>query len=145
RLIAATNQNLEQAIKGGRFRADLFYRLNVIQFQLPPLRERAEDMPVLIDHFIDYYCNQFNKHNLKLTPQARQKLKNYNFTGNIRELKNIIERGAALAFQEIIESEHIFFQTPATNEQPQLPVPSKSADNLAQPNNSLNSLFPIDN
>lgn len=109
-VIAATNQDLTALIGENRFRADLFYRLNVIQLQLPPLRERAEDIPVLIDHFLDVYRRQFQKPHLEISAAARRKLETYGFPGNIRELRNIIERSAALASNAVIESDSIMFQ-----------------------------------
>lgn len=111
RIIAATNQNLAQAIDENRFRSDLFYRLNVIEFHIPPLRERREDLNALIDYYLDSYRTQFNRDNLILSNQAQQKLIEYNYPGNIRELKNIIERAVALSFGEIIEDTDIIFQS----------------------------------
>lgn len=110
RLIAATNQNLTQAIGENRFRADLYYRLNVIELHIPPLRERRDDVSALIDYFLGIYRTQFRKSHLKLSAEARQKLIAYEFPGNVRELKNIIERAAALATNDFIESGQIYFQ-----------------------------------
>lgn len=92
RIITATNQNLEEAVKAGRFREDLYYRLNVIPIKIPPLRERPSDIPLLIQHFID----RFNKENEKsvegMTDEAMEILENYSWPGNIRELENVVER-----------------------------------------------------
>ncbi|MDQ6788110.1 MAG: sigma-54 dependent transcriptional regulator [Acidobacteriota bacterium] len=114
RLIAATNQDLTLAIRENRFRSDLFYRLNVIHLHLPPLRERATDLPVLTDSFLDFYRRQFQKPNLDFTAEARRKLEDYNFPGNIRELKNIIERAAALASNDVIKPDQVIFQKSAS-------------------------------
>ncbi|MGB5106304.1 MAG: sigma-54 dependent transcriptional regulator, partial [Candidatus Zixiibacteriota bacterium] len=96
RIVATTNRNLEEEIAGGRFRQDLFYRLNVIPLQLPPLRKRANDIPMLIDHFI----HKFNTENLRdvkgVTEKAMKLLLNYHWPGNIRELENYIERAVVL-------------------------------------------------
>ncbi|MEZ5427068.1 MAG: sigma-54 dependent transcriptional regulator [Pyrinomonadaceae bacterium] len=109
RLIAATNTDLSLAVKENRFREDLFYRLNVIQLHLPPLQERVEDLPSLIEGFLELFRRKFGKPDLDLTPEARRKLLNYDYPGNIRELKNCIERAAALAPEDVIEAGQIFF------------------------------------
>lgn len=114
RLIAATNLDLTTAIRENRFRADLFYRLNVIELRIPPLRERRDDLKVLIDFYLEYYRAQFRKPSLDFTVPAREKLENYDFPGNVRELKNIIERAAALSSGNDIESDQIYFQKSAS-------------------------------
>jgi len=96
RIIAATNKNLEKAIEEGSFREDLFYRLNVITIGLPPLRERKEDIPLLVEHFINKYNKNFKKNVKGIDPAALKMLENYDYKGNIRELENIIERAVAL-------------------------------------------------
>ena len=96
RIIAATNKELEEAVKEKRFRDDLFYRLNVIQIKLPPLRDRREDIQTLADHFLKKYSQELNKNILNISPEALQILLNYEYPGNVRELQNIIERAVAL-------------------------------------------------
>jgi two-component system response regulator PilR (NtrC family) len=96
RIISATNKDLDEAVKEKRFREDLFYRLNVIQIKLPPLRERKEDIPILANHFLKKYSDELNKNILKISPEALQILLNYEYPGNVRELQNIIERAVAL-------------------------------------------------
>ncbi len=96
RIISATNKDLEEAVKEKRFREDLFYRLNVIQVKLPPLRDRKEDIPILANHFLKKYSEELNKNILKISPEALQILLNYEYPGNVRELQNIIERAVAL-------------------------------------------------
>jgi two-component system response regulator PilR (NtrC family) len=96
RIISATNKDLEEAVKEKHFREDLFYRLNVIQIKLPPLRDRKEDIPILADHFLKKYSEELNKNILKTSPEALQILINYEYPGNVRELQNIIERAVAL-------------------------------------------------
>lgn len=92
RIIAATNRNLEQAILDGSFREDLFYRLNVMQIVIPPLRERREDIPVLCDYYLDYYNKKFAKNITRVEPEFLKELVAYEWHGNVRELKNIFER-----------------------------------------------------
>ncbi|MGA1846922.1 sigma-54-dependent transcriptional regulator [Deferribacter abyssi] len=96
RVIAATNKNLLKEVKEGRFREDLFYRLNVINIHLPPLRERLEDLVLLVNHFIKKYSEKFNKRVLDISFAAMRILENYSFPGNIRELENIIERAVLI-------------------------------------------------
>jgi len=99
RIIAATNHNLMQAVKEGRFREDLYYRLNVIQIQVPPLRERREDILVLAQSFLERYCGSQGK---SLDEKAKSALLAYEWPGNIRELKNIMERLAIIVAGETI-------------------------------------------
>ncbi len=98
RLIAATNKNLEKEVKKDRFREDLYYRLNVVKAVIPPLRERAEDIPLLINHFIDKYSGELGneKKPFKIQPEAIRLLCEYPWKGNVRELENIIERSVIL-------------------------------------------------
>ncbi len=92
RVIAATNKNLEDEIEAGRFREDLFFRLNVIPFEVPPLRERREDVPQLVDYFADLFCRRYGRTEKKIEPKAMDKLVEYHWPGNVRELKNTVER-----------------------------------------------------
>jgi DNA-binding NtrC family response regulator len=96
RLIAATNRNLEEAIRKGTFREDLYYRLNVVTLSLPPLRERKEDIPILIEHFLKKYARKNKKAEVSLTKEARDLLLQHGYPGNVRELENIIERAVVL-------------------------------------------------
>ena len=97
RLIAATNRDLERAVAEGEFRADLYYRLQVIQVFLPPLRDRAEDIPALVEHLIEKLNNQNQKNVRFVSPEAMGMLMKYSWPGNVRELENAIERGVVLA------------------------------------------------
>jgi two-component system, NtrC family, nitrogen regulation response regulator NtrX len=92
RVLAATNKRLDEEIERGHFRADLFYRLNVIPFELPPLRERLEDVPLLVDHFNTIFSQAYGKTPKEFHPEALEDLQNYFWPGNVRELKNTIER-----------------------------------------------------
>ncbi len=102
RIVAATNRDLKHEVTQGNFREDLFYRLNVVNIKIPALEERREDIPLLVNHFIEKYSLAFRKRISSIQPQALQILMNYPFPGNVRELENIIERAVALT-----ESDHI--------------------------------------
>jgi len=102
RLIAATNSDLEELIKQNKFRQDLFYRLNVIKIELPPLRERKEDIPILIKHFLDIYSKENKKEIEGITEDVMEILINYDWPGNIRELENLIERAIVLTKSKFI-------------------------------------------
>ena len=107
RVIAATNKNLHKLIEEGKFREDLYYRLNVIPIELPPLRERKEDIPLLINHFINKY-NFTNKKNIKgMTLKAMEMLERYIWRGNIRELENVIERAVTLETNDNIQADSL--------------------------------------
>ena len=97
RIVAATNVNLQQAIKDGRFREDLYYRLNVICLELPPLRQRREDIPLLAQHFLRFYAKENGTEPPSLSPEALRVLMDYEWPGNVRELENAMERGVVLA------------------------------------------------
>jgi DNA-binding NtrC family response regulator len=97
RVVAATNKDLMQEVEAGRFRLDLYYRLNVITLQLPALRERREDIPLLVAHFLRKYAEQNNKEVSGIEQQALQYLQHYDWPGNVRELENVIERAVVLA------------------------------------------------
>jgi len=107
RVIAATNRNLEERIRSGSFRADLYYRLNVVPIQLPPLRERREDIGLLAKYFLDSFSRSFGKTFQGITPEALQLLEGYGWPGNVRELKNIIERITIMANGPLLTVEHL--------------------------------------
>src|SRR5881409_2484091 len=97
RLIAATNKNLEQLVQKGTFRDDLYFRLNVVRITMPPLRDRKEDIPILVRGFLRHFCKQNDKPLLDLTPDAMDALLTYNWPGNVRELRTAIEHGVVMA------------------------------------------------
>jgi DNA-binding NtrC family response regulator len=97
RIIAATNVDLRQAVKEGKFREDLFYRLNVITIDLPPLRQRKNDIPILAEYFIQKFAKENDRPPLRLTPEALRPLMDYEWQGNVRELENVIERAVVLS------------------------------------------------
>ncbi|MCR4292010.1 MAG: sigma-54 dependent transcriptional regulator [Candidatus Kuenenia sp.] len=107
RLIAATNQELGNLIKEGKFREDLYFRLNVIRIKLPPLRERLEDIPLLIDAFIREFSRLYSKEILQITPEARKILLRYQWPGNIRELKNCIESMVVITMKKYLDVEDL--------------------------------------
>ena len=106
RVIAATNQDLMELIKQGRFREDLYYRLNVVSLSIPSLQKRKEDIPILASHFAKRFADQNNKQIKGFTPQAMDRLMKYNWPGNVRELMNTIERSVVLSQAEYIDDDH---------------------------------------
>jgi two-component system nitrogen regulation response regulator NtrX len=111
RVVAATNKNLEDEIGRGNFREDLFYRLNVIPFFVPPLRERPEDIPLLADHFLREFTTAYGRKPKELTAEAYRILATYHWPGNVRELKNLIERIVILNPQVRVDARHIPLNT----------------------------------
>jgi DNA-binding NtrC family response regulator len=107
RIIAATNKNLEDAIQKGEFRQDLYYRINVVPINLPPLRDRKDDIPDLIEHFIKKFTGKVSNRVKAVSPEAMELMVNYEWRGNIRELENAIERAMVLAEGSIILPEHL--------------------------------------
>ena len=114
RIISATNQNLNEKVKEGKFREDLYFRLNVIPIRIPPLRERKEDIPLLTKHFIEKYAREFGKEIRTMSLYAMELLMDYAFPGNIRELENIIERSITMETSNIILPENLLLSTNAT-------------------------------
>lgn len=104
RIIAATNQDIGEEVRCGKFRKDLFYRLNVIQIKVPPLRERIDDIPLLVDHFLKKLGNKLGRKPPRISPQALQSLMDFSWPGNVRELENVIEKTLLLQSGEVIES-----------------------------------------
>jgi transcriptional regulator with PAS, ATPase and Fis domain len=102
RVIAATNRNLERAVADGSFREDLYYRLNVIRVTLPPLRERKEDIPLLVEHFLERLEVELKRH-IRVSPEAMAALLAHAWPGNVRELRNVLERGAVVAQGEVVK------------------------------------------
>jgi len=114
RIIAATNRDLQKAIRENRFREDLFYRLNVISVHVPPLRERKEDIPLLAEAFIRKYCLEMNREESKIAPSAMKPLMEYDWPGNVRELENIIERALVIGRGKEIVADDLPFSAKQT-------------------------------
>jgi transcriptional regulator with PAS, ATPase and Fis domain len=102
RVVAATNRKLDEEVRAGRFREDLYYRLNVLPIMLPPLRDRIDDIPLLVDFYIDSYNAEFKKKIRGVTPEAMKRLQSYGWPGNIRELRNTVERAMLLADGDVL-------------------------------------------
>jgi two-component system, NtrC family, response regulator PilR len=122
RVVAATNRNIEQEVQAGRFREDLFYRLNVIHLHLPPLRERSEDIPLLAEHFLSKHAATQNKR-LSFAPEAIRHLLALPLRGNVRELENLVERAVTLAMGPRIEVDDLTLQPIAAEPSPRVRVP----------------------
>ena len=110
RLIAATNRDLPELVKQSLFREDLYYRINTIQIEIPPLRNRREDIPLFIDYFLKKYTALYNQPGLTIHPQATAKLERYNWPGNIRELQHTIEKAVILAEKNVIRAADLFIR-----------------------------------
>lgn len=116
RLISATNKELKDSIQNNGFRQDFYYRISTITIELPPLRQRREDLPMLIDHFINRFARDMKKHIAGISPNVHEQLLHYDYPGNIRELKNIIERLVVLASGDIIEAFSFPLEMPLVGE-----------------------------
>ena len=110
RVVAITNVDLKKAVTDGKFRNDLYYRINVVPFSVPPLRERLDDIPLLAHHFCGKYCRMNAKPPLTITGEAMRRLKNHSWPGNIRELENTMERAVLIAPGPSIDPEHLFLE-----------------------------------
>ncbi|MFP4060883.1 MAG: sigma-54-dependent transcriptional regulator [Bacteroidales bacterium] len=110
RLVCATNSNLEELIQEGNFREDLFYRINTIHLEIPPLRQRIEDIEKLANHFLKSYSTKYNKPNLRLGQQSLKKLQKYHWPGNARELEHAIEKAVILSDSHVITPDSFFFK-----------------------------------
>ena len=138
RVIAATHEDLAEAVKAGRFRADLYYRLNVFPVAIPALRERREDIPLLVEHFLQRFHEEYGKRTLGLSDKALEACLHYSWPGNIRELENVIERGIILT--EPNESISVPALFPRPPEEPQTDSERVSSDGvLIQPDNGQGS------
>jgi len=135
RFIVATNKNLEEAIAKGTFREDLYYRLNVVSIHIPPLRERKEDIPVLIDYFINKFNLELKKKVLGMTPEAMRKMVSYSWPGNVRQLENVIKRAMVLCHGEWILEDQILLEFREEKREIREEVKKKTFEDL------LDSLF----
>ncbi len=151
RIIAATNKDLEELVAENKFREDLYYRLNVIKFEIPPLRERLADLPLLCNHLIDKISTANKKKINGITTEALQKLEQYSYPGNVRELENILERAIVLTHNRSLEAGDIQLPTekprpqteePVATPQPQQPQAAQSFDLKSWMKNLLNQAQP---
>ncbi len=110
RIIAASNKNLKEEVEKGNFRKDLFYRLNVLPIEIPPLRERKDDIPLLVDYFMEKLSLRLNKKKILVSKEKIDELVNYNWPGNVRELENYIELSINLGYMPELEEERISFK-----------------------------------
>ncbi len=131
RIISATNADLSKLINLGRFREDLFYRLNVVSFFIPPLRDRKEDIPVLVEYFINEYIKRQNYSVKTLSGDALNKLLSYEYPGNVRELQNIIQNALLFSNHDVLAAEDFSFPTQQVlpEEKTSAPIPTTSIDN----------------
>ncbi len=113
RLVAATNRDLAAEVTAGRFRADLYYRLNVVKLRMPPLRERLEDLPILVQEILRPLAKEMGRNVPKVTPHAMKKLESYGWPGNVRELRNVLERAMLTLAGEEIRNEDLTLESPA--------------------------------
>lgn len=110
RVICATNKNLKQMVDDGLFREDLYYRLNVVNISIPPLRERIEDIPMLVDHFLEKYCTSMSRNIMSIDKAALKRLEQYDFPGNVRELENMVERAIVVGNDKEIRLKDLPFE-----------------------------------
>ena len=109
RLICATNMPLNQMVKDGTFRQDLLYRINTVEVNVPPLAEHVEDIPALVNHFLNYYAKKYHKNVTSIAPQAMDKLKRYPWPGNIRELQHALERAIIMTDSAMLQESDFLF------------------------------------
>jgi formate hydrogenlyase transcriptional activator len=124
RVVAATNQDLSEAVRDGKFRADLFYRLNIFPVRMPPLRERLHDIPLLATHFVRQFAERMGKPARRVAPGTLERLAHYQWPGNVRELANVLERAVILCNGAVIHDEHIGSLASATSAQPAASFPT---------------------
>jgi len=143
RVISATNKDLQKEVKEGRFREDLFFRLNVIDITVPPLRKRKDDIPVLIDHFIAKYSMKNNTPQKSFSQKALSRLLSYEWPGNVRELENFVEKSIILSPKNVIDLPDItgLMKTEKTNNQSSQPVTHKEATEEFERNLIINALI----
>ncbi len=128
RLIAATNKDLEEMIKEGTFREDLYYRLNIVPISLPALKERQEDIPMLAAHFLKKYSEEMGKTIKGFSPEAMERLLRYLWPGNVRELENVIERSVVMVDEEMVRLEHLILPSQQEKEGQDVQVPLTSEE-----------------
>jgi Nif-specific regulatory protein len=128
RVVSATNLPLEQTVRAGSFRRDLFFRLQVVEIQIPPLRDRRSDIPILAEHFLSRFMRETGRKLHGFTPEAMRKLTDYHWPGNVRELRNVIERAVALGSGNILDAGDIWLSSLES-----APQSTSSAESVYQP------------
>ncbi len=139
RVVAASNRNLKDEVAGARFRADLFYRLNVVNIALPPLRDRVDDIPLLVNHFLAKYADEANNQSICISPGAMKSILDYHWPGNVRELENVIERAIILSDRKELQQQDL---PPDVREPVHVPAPIKSADSRPEGRQWPTAVFP---
>jgi two-component system response regulator AtoC len=138
RVVVATNRNPQQAVQDGTLREDLFYRINVFMLEMPPVRTRVEDIPLLVQHFLEHHGTKLGYEQLHITDRALQSLQRYEWPGNVRELENVLERAAVLSRGHLIDSTHLPQEMvaphvrPSVTERPVLPESQSLAQAIEQ-------------
>ena len=126
RVIATTNRNIIEMVENGKFREDLYFRLNVIPLSLPPLRDRKDDIQTLVNHFLDKHAKLNDRLQPEISPETLDVLMHYNWRGNVRELENVVERALLLAGEQTVQSHHLLMHSPggiqALNEERSVPI-----------------------
>ncbi len=130
RVIAATNKDVEKAVIDGEFREDLFYRLNIIPIDLPPLRERGDDIELLANHYVSSFASEFKKTVTRISDDARSQLLAYSWPGNVRELRNSVERAVLLCKHSVLDPSDFVFGSPVSRTEPQSGVPILPRDGI---------------
>jgi DNA-binding NtrC family response regulator len=130
RLIVATNKDLEEAISNGKFREDLYYRLNVVSITIPPLRERKEDIPELVSYFLKKFNRELKKGLVGITPSAMEKISSYGWPGNVRQLENVLKRAIVLCQGEWILEEQLLFEKGWERREAEEELGKKNIENL---------------
>jgi transcriptional regulator with GAF, ATPase, and Fis domain len=130
RLVCATNRNLGEMVQQGKFREDLYYRLNVVQLQLPPLRERRDDIPLLAQQFLEKAAHQFQKAASNFSREALETLEDYQWPGNVRELENVVQRGVALSDGATVDVYNLPSSVRSARPQSQEPLSVAITENL---------------
>ena len=141
RILSATNQNLEEAIHRGSFREDLYHRLKVVTIRLPTLRERSQDVPILIDHFMRLFAKQHGKHVKGMSPAARRKILAYAWPGNVRQLRNVVESMIVVDYDGLLDVDDLPEELADPEEPPVEPSTASLTNLVGKPLNELERLF----
>lgn len=142
RILSASHQDLEVLVQQGKFRQDLFFRIHVMDVLIAPLRERKEDIEILAQHFIHQICHEWNISHKQLSDQAKKFLINQSFPGNVRELRNLIERAITLSDDEFIEVEHLHTKTSSFAEKVPSPISKENVNTPSKPEASVSAHLP---